>query len=56
MTKSLRNCSDEEIHALLTKALKQIRASDNQYGIIRIEVSGGKVKFFTVEKSFPFMI
>ena len=48
--KSLRECTDEEIIALFLKALQDIRRSADQYGIIRTEVSGGKVKFLTVEK------
>ena len=48
--KSLKECSDEEIVILFQKALQEIRRSPDQYGIIRTEVSGGKVKFLTVEK------
>ena len=48
--KSLKDCTDEEIHAMIDKALKDIRKSANQYGVITLTVSGGKVKFLTVEK------
>ena len=48
--KSLKDCTDEEIHALFDKALEEIRSSPNQYGEIQIIVSGGKVKFMTVAK------
>lgn len=48
--KSLKDCTDEEIHVLIEKALEDIRESANQYGVITITVSGGKVKFLTVEK------
>lgn len=49
-TKSLKNCTDEEIVALFLRALQEIRATDNGYGEIRTTVSGGKVKFMTLEK------
>ena len=49
--KSLKECTDEEIATIIIKALQEIRRSGDQYGIIRMEVSGGKVKFLTVEKS-----
>lgn len=48
--KSLKDYTDEEIVKLFLQALWEIRQTDNQYGIIRTEVSGGKVKFLTVEK------
>lgn len=48
--KSLKDCSDEEIHDLIDQALEDIRESPNQYGVITITVSGGKVKFLTMEK------
>lgn len=52
---SLKDCTDEEIHALIDKALEEIRQQSlNQYGVISITVSGGKVKFLTVEKPVPF--
>ena len=47
--KSLKDCTDEEIHVKIDKALDDIRKSPNQYGVITITVSGGKVKFLTVE-------
>ncbi len=50
MNKSLKCCTDEEIKGLVIKALEEIRASGNQYGVVHIEVSGGKVKFITIEK------
>ena len=49
-TKSLKDCSDEEILALILRALGEIRETETQYGEIRVTVSGGKVKFLTVEK------
>jgi len=52
MQKSLKDCSDEELILLFLKALQDIRHSDSQYGEIKITVSGGKVKFLTVEKPF----
>ena len=48
--KSLKEYSDDEIVLLFRKALQEIRKTDYGYGIIRTEVSGGKVKFMTVEK------
>ena len=48
--KSLKDCTDEEIIEVFKRALLEIRKSPDQYGIIRTEVSGGKVKFITVEK------
>lgn len=50
--KSLKDCTDDEIIGFFRQALEQIRQTDQQYGIIKIEVSGGKVKFLTVEKPF----
>lgn len=53
MTNPLREYSDDEICDLVRQALENIREeSPNQYGVIRITVSGGKVKFLTVEKPF----
>ena len=49
-TKSLKNCSDEEIVALFLQGLDEIRNTESQYGEIHVVVSGGKVKFLTVEK------
>lgn len=48
--KSLKDCTDEEILILFQKALQEIRKSPDQYGVIHAEVSGGKVKFLTIEK------
>lgn len=48
--KSLRECTDVEIHHKIDKLLDDIRKSPDQYGIVKIEISGGKVKFITVEK------
>lgn len=48
--KSLKDCTDEEIIEKFLKALDDIRKSDNQYGEIHVTVSGGRVKFLTVEK------
>ena len=48
--KSLKDCSDEEIHAFIDKALNDIRNSPNQYGDIIITISGGKVKYIDVRK------
>ncbi len=48
--KSLKDCSVSEIHYRIDKAIEEIRIMPEQYGIIRIEISGGKVKFITVEK------
>lgn len=45
--KSLKNYTDEEIILLFRRALEQARAA--QYAEIRTTVSGGKVKFMTVE-------
>ena len=50
--KSLKDCTDDEIVAYFRQALDQIRKTDQQYGIIKVEVSGGKVKFLTVEQPF----
>ena len=48
--KSLKDCTDEEILQIVKLALDEIRESPNQYGVITVTVSGGKVKFLTVEK------
>ena len=48
--KSLKECTDTEIHHKIDNILDDIRNSPDQYGVVRIEVSGGKVKFITVEK------
>ena len=48
--KSLKECTDTEIHHKIDNILDDIRKSPDQYGIVRIEVSGGRVKFITVEK------
>lgn len=48
--KSLRECSDAEIHHKIDNILDDIRKSPDQYGVVKIEVSGGRVKFITVEK------
>jgi len=48
--KSLKDYTDEELVALFRQALLEIRKTPNQYGVIKLEVSGGKGKFFTVEK------
>ena len=48
--KSLKDCTDEEIQEKIKQALEEIRSTPNQYGEIKITVSGGKVKFLTVEK------
>lgn len=50
--RSLKDCTDDEIVAYFRQALEQIRSTAQQYGIIKVEVSGGKVKFLTVEKPF----
>lgn len=50
MIKSLKDCTDEEIIALFLLGLKEIRETPTQYGEIKVTVSGGKVKFLTVEK------
>lgn len=46
---SLKHMTDIEIVRLFLVALDRIRATANGYGEIRITVSGGKVKFMTVE-------
>ena len=46
---SLKHLTDIEIVRLFLGALDRIRATANGYGEIRITVSGGKVKFMTVE-------
>ena len=48
--KSLKDCTDEEIHAYIDKALMEIRKAPNQCGDIIITLSGGKVKFIDVKK------
>ena len=50
MTKSLKDCTDEEIVTLFRKALEGIRKSESRSGIVRVIVSGGKVVFLNVEK------
>lgn len=50
--KSLKDCSDDEILEIVKSALHKIRGMPNKYGIVRIEMAGGKVKFVTVETSF----
>lgn len=51
-SKSLKDYTDDEIVAYFRQALDQIRKTDQKYGIIKVEVSGGKVKFLTVEQPF----
>lgn len=46
---SLKHMTDIEIVRLFLVALDRIRATANGYGEIRTTVSGGKVKFMTVE-------
>lgn len=46
---SLKHMTDIEIVRLFLVALDRIRATANGYGEIRITVSGGKVKFMTIE-------
>ena len=48
--KSLKDCTDAEIHHKIDNILADIRKSPDQYGIVKIEISGGKVKFITIEK------
>lgn len=48
--KSLKDCSDEEIKEKIQQALEEIRKTPSQYGVIHLEVSGGKAKYLTVEK------
>lgn len=48
--KSLKSCTDEEIVVIFRQALEEIRETDSQYGVITVTVSGGRVKFMTVEK------
>ena len=48
--KSLKDCTDIEIQQKVSELLADIRKTPDQYGIIKIEISGGKVKFITVEK------
>lgn len=50
--KSLKDCSDDEIVAYFRQALEEIRKTDSGFGIIRTEVSGGRVKFLTIERPF----
>ena len=47
--KSLKDCTDEELALLFLKALKEIRATESQYGEIKMIVSGGRGKFLTIE-------
>lgn len=48
--KSLKECSDAEIHHKIDSVIEEIRKSPDQYGVVKIEISGGKVKFITIEK------
>ena len=48
--KSLKDCSDEEIHWMIDRAFEEIRKSPNGYGDIIITISGGKVKYIDVRK------
>lgn len=52
--KSLKDCTDEEIHSMLDIAFAEIRQSPNQYGEIKITISGGRVKFFSIEKPLDY--
>ncbi len=52
MNKSLKDCTDEEVLEIVKKAIQQIRGTPNQYGVVKIEMSGGKVKFIRVELPF----
>ena len=49
---SLKNKSDEEIVILFWQALQYIRTTQTHYGEIKVIISGGKVKFLTIEKPF----
>lgn len=49
--KSLKDCTDDEVLEVVKKAFHRIRGTPNKYGIVKIEISGGKVKFITVETS-----
>lgn len=49
-SKSLKNCTDAEIHHKIDSIFADIRKTPDQYGVVRIEISGGKVKYITVEK------
>ena len=48
--KSLKDCTDEEIKEKIQQAINEIRQTPFQYGVIHLEVSGGKAKYLTVEK------
>ena len=48
--KSLKDCTDEEIHERFQRALDEARRPEVQYAEIRTIISGGKVKFMTMEK------
>ena len=50
--KSLKDCSDDEIVEIVQKAIHRIRGTPDKYGVIKIEMAGGKVKFITVETPF----
>lgn len=50
--KSLKDCSDDEVLEIVQKAIHRIRGTPDKYGVIKIEMSGGKVKFITVETPF----
>lgn len=43
--------TDEEAVRLMLKSLEEVRETSRKWGRIVIEVSGGKIKFVTVEKS-----
>ena len=48
--KSLKDCTDEEIKEKVQQGLDEIRKTPSQYGILHLEVSGGKAKYLTLEK------
>ncbi len=49
--RTLKNYTEEEIIVIIRKALEEIKETDDGYGVIRIEISGWRVKFINVEKS-----
>ena len=48
--KSLKDCTDEEIHKYIDKAIQEIRESPNQCGEIILTLSYGKTKYIDVRK------
>ena len=52
--KSLKDCTDKQIHTYIDQALAEIRESPKQCGEIIISVSFGNVKYIDLKKPLDF--